>query len=94
MSKTLIGPAYGHIFGSDSVKAEVTSIREHRKVQRTMVIFYPLTIRANRMIAGTSAAAERCNDEDQEQASHGSLTPDILQSSFVALLPTAGNALN
>jgi len=76
-SKTLIGPAYGHVFGSDSVEAEVTSIRVRCEVQRTMIRFDPLTVRADRVITGSSATAESCNNNDQEeQARHGNLTPE------------------
>src|SRR5689334_7633871 len=85
VSKALVGPAYRHIFGSGRVEAKVTSIRGRCKVQRAMIRFDPLTIRADGMIAGSSTAGEGCNDDDQqERARHSSLTPDALRSSFSA----------
>ena len=82
MSKILIGPAYGHVFGSDSVEAQVTSIRGRCKVQRTTIRFDPLTVLADGVIPGSRAAAEGCDDDDQEeQARHSNLTPDTLGSS-------------
>jgi hypothetical protein len=87
MSKTLIGPAYGHIFCSGSVEAEVTSIRERCKIQGMVIGLGPLTVRADGVVAGSSAAAEGCNDDDKEkQPCHNSLTPDSLQSSLVCSL--------
>src|SRR5690349_7632288 len=85
VSKAVVSPAYRHIFDCDRVEAEVTSIRGRCKVQRTMIRFDPLTIRADGMIAGSSTAGEGRNDDDQqERARHSSLTPDALRSSFSA----------
>jgi hypothetical protein len=45
----------------------MTSIRVRGKVQRTMIGFDPLTVRADRVIAGSIAAAESYNYDDQEE---------------------------
>jgi hypothetical protein len=68
----LIGPADGHVFGSDSIETEVSSIRGSREVQRMMMRFAPLTVLTDGMIAGSIAAGERCNEDEEEQARHAS----------------------
>ena len=70
MSCILIGPADGHVFGSDSIETEVTSISRSREVQRTMVRFAPLTGGTDRVIDGSNAAGECCYDGEEEQARH------------------------
>jgi len=85
----LIGPAYRHIFGCNSVEAEVTSIRERGEIQRTLIRFDPFTVRVDGVIAGSNAAVEGCKNEGQEEhARHSSLTPNILQSSRSVSLST------
>ena len=68
----LIGPADGHIFGSDSIETEMTSIRRTLEVQRPLVRFAPLTVLTDGMIAGANAAGECRNEDQQEQARHAS----------------------
>src|SRR5690349_22773024 len=84
MGKALISPTYRHIFGSGGVEAEVTSIRGRHQVQRTMIRFAPLTIRADSMIPGSITATEHYDHDEEEQTCHGPLTPDVVGSSFSA----------
>lgn len=79
MAKTFIGPTYRHVFRSGSVEAEVTPSVVPGKIQRTMIRFSPLTVRADGIIAGSSAAGEGGNYDQEKQARHIDLTLDILQ---------------
>src|SRR5262249_5054220 len=85
MSKTLLGPAYRHIFGGGRVEAEEASIRVRCKIPRATSGFDTFRVRADGAIARSRAGAGGCNANAHEtQARHRSLTPIILRSSVSA----------
>lgn len=56
-SEMRIGPPYRHVFGDNSVKAQMPSIREFCQVQRMAILFTPDTIRADGIVTRSGGAS-------------------------------------